>query len=231
MKEVMTAEKAALILSNFNELIDAGLFNKINKVPFSVQKIVIDLSTAKNESAPYIINIPFKSFYVQDATDVNVSANIRIISTDSIQSSFKIKQNDSWRSDQIINQCSLDWAAQSGKSLTIVFFVDGIFESGSQISVTGGGVSIVNGSSFTQAVQTLAAATAAEVFASDSTRKVGTIQNNSGASIWVGASTVTASGATLGYEVLNGSTYEWRNTAALWAISTAGGDILKMSEV
>lgn len=229
MRDIMTEDTAANILSQKLDEVKAQLFRNNTNAPFSVQTIVIPLTTARNANDPYIIKVPFKSIYVQDATDVNTTVNVRVMSVDSYQSAFIMRKNDVIATDTMINQIALDWSAQSGKTITFVLFTNAEFRSGSQISVTGGGVFISEGTSFTDSRQTLTAATAAVVFASDSTRALGVIQNLTGAPIYVGASTVTASGATIGYEVAPNATFEWRNTAALYAISTPGGDIFKRS--
>lgn len=229
-RELMTEETAREILNAVKEKRDAQLFQNKSNTPFAVQKLVIPLDVARNENAPYTINVPFKSFWVQAATDVNVTVNVRLLSRDTYSSSFAVSKNDAYSHDDICSEMHLDWAAQSGKSVTIILFTKGEFRSGSQISVTGGGVFLSEGTSFTPAIQTLAAATAAVVFSQDSTRALGVIQNISGASIFVGPSTVTASGATRGEEVPNGGLFEWRNTAALYAISTPGGDIYKRGQ-
>lgn len=227
MRQIMTEETASNILADKLDEVKAQLFRNNTNAPFAVQTIVIPLTTARNANDPYIIKVPFKSIYVQDATDVNTTVNVRVMSTDTYQSSFIMRKNDVIATGSMINQIALDWSAQSGKTITFVFFTDAEFRSGSQISVTGGGVFLSEGSSFTDSVQALTAATAAIVFPSDSTRALGIIQNLTGLPIYVGPSTVTASGATIGYEVAPNATYEWRNTAVLYAISTPGGNIFK----
>lgn len=226
-KELMTEELAREVLLSVTRQREAELFQNKSNTPSSVQKIVIPLTTARDAADPYKISIPFRSFWVQDATDTNVSVNIKLLTRDSSADSFTVKKNDVYGHDEMCSEVYLDWAAQSGKTLTIVFFTRGVFSSGSQISVTGGGVFLSEGTSFVQSVQTLAAATAAIVFPVDSTRALGFFQNNTGASVYVGPSTVAASGANLGEEVPAGTNYYWRNTAALYAISTPGGDLLK----
>lgn len=229
-RDVMDSARAVSATYMENEKQQAQLFLS-QKNPFTVQKLTIALDTARDPNNPYVVNLPHKSFYVQDATDVNVTIDVQLQSQDQINSPFTVRKNDVLTYEQLMPKVNFSWSAQAGKTITIVFFSDAEFKSGSQISVTGGGVVVNEGTSFTDAKQTLAAATAAIVFASDSTRALGVIQNISGASIWVGSSTVTNTGATIGFEVPINGIFEWRNTAALYAYSVAGGDIFKRGQL
>ena len=229
-KEIMSPDEAAAIVKNATLIARANIADKISQRPFSVQVQTLTLTSARLSTDPYKISTSFKSLYIQDATDINVYVNVRFNTRDSIQGSFTMKKNDSIILDEPTNEAFLDWPAQSAKTITLVIFTDAAFMSGSQISVTGGGVSIVDGSAFTQSVVTLVASTATSVFASDSNRKMGTIENISGADLFVGASTVTGSGATRGYRIPTGATFQWRNTQQLYAWSAAGGDVFLMVE-
>lgn len=223
MAEIFTQEGVQAILAEVRDKARARIFEGSTQKPFQVQKIVLDLSTARLETDPFQINFAFRSFYVEDATDVNVNAFLKPTTRDSVQSFFKIKKNDSWASDFPISSAYLHWDAQSSKSITIVFFTDAEFRSGSQISVTGGGVSIVEGTSFTTEQVDLTASTATQVCASDSTRKMATIQNNTGGDVFFGGSSVSETGANMGIRISAGDSFEWRNTAALYAYSATGG--------
>jgi hypothetical protein len=227
-KQLFTPENVALLLRAADELNQARVFEGQTQKPFQVQKVVIDLSTARLPTQPYKISVPFKSLYVQDATDIYSTIDVQVGTQDSLQSVFSIKKNDSWNSDYPISECYLSWAAQSGKSITLILFTNAAFNSGSQISVTGGGVSISEGSSFTQSALTFVGATALSIFASDSTRKIGVFQNKTGASVWVGNSTVTNTNAF--FEVAAGADFVWRNTGQLYGYSVAGGSGHKTEE-
>jgi hypothetical protein len=228
--EQLSPELVAQILSQADELKRARVQNDIANRPFQVQRLVLDLSTVRLESDPLPISFPFRSIFVQDATDTNVSVNFRPTTTDSIQSYFGLKKNDSWNVETAISRGYLHWAAQAGKTITLVFFTDAEFKSGSQISVNSGGVSIANGDTISTAVVALSAATASQLFAASSTRKRGLIQNNTGASIWLGPSTVTNAGATIGLEIQAGDTYVHSSAAAIYGYSVAGGNCLTFIE-
>ena len=230
-QDIMTTDAAAAILSAVINKKNAEIFRNTKDLPFSVQTITFDLSTAVIQTQPKKIGFPFKSFYVADATDTNVSISMKTNSNDETQSAFPIKKNDSWESDEIVNSAFLFWSAQPAKSITLVFFTDARFRSGSQISVTGGGVAIIDGSTITGPTRaTLAAATAGIIAPALSTRKVATIQNKTSADLYIGASAVTNSGANEGIVIpANGIIY-WRNTGALYGYSVAGGNVHRNEE-
>lgn len=230
-KQVYDQETIALILQAATQLSAAQIAKAKTNPPFGIQKIVLDLTTAKRTDDPYKIAFPFRSFYVADATDNAVTIDLQPNIRDDYQSSIPIKKNDSWTSSEAIGSAYLSWSAQSAKSITIVFFVDSEFKSGSQISVNSGGISINEGTAVANTITTLVAAAAAvAVLPQSSTRFVGTIQNKSGASIWLGPAGVTATGATEGFELQAGGLFIWKNTAALYAFSAAGGRVLSLVE-
>lgn len=230
-REILTPDEVALILKSADLVKRARIFEGTTQKPFGVQTITLDLTTAVLSTNPYKIRFPFRSLFVRDATDVYVSVNLQPQSQDSYQSSFAMTKNDGWVADYPVTEAYLYWSAQSGKTITLVFFTDSAFKSGSQISVTGGGVSIVEGSAITGPIRVaLSAATAAIIAPALSTRKVAVIQNKTGASLYVGDSTVTASGATEGIEIPDDGIIYWRNTAGLYGYSTAGGNVHRLEE-
>lgn len=225
--EFINPEIAAQIVQQSNLIAKASVADQLAQRPFSVQKEVFDLSTAKLDTAPHHIRGQFKSLYIQAATDTLAYIEVKLGSRDTTQSPFNMKLNDSVSMDLPMSEAFLSWPAQAGKTLTLIKFSDARFESGSQISVTGGGVSIVDGSSFTNERVDLTAATAVLVASSDSTRKKATITNNSPADVWFGASSVSNTGANLGIRVPTGGILVWQNTAALYAYSVlaSAGDV------
>jgi len=232
MKEIMTPEDAALIVQQSNLISRAWIADQIAQRPFSVQIQTIDLSSARLITDPYSIRGQFRSLYIQEATDTYANINVLLGSRDSVQSAFKMKQNDSIAMSQPINEAYLYWSAQAGKTLTFVTFTDVEFRSGSQISVTGGGVSIVDGSTITGPTRvTLSATTATIIIPANSTRKKVTLENKTGAVLYIGGSTIGAvGGATEGISVSPGGTVIWSNTGALYGWSVAGGNVHYVEE-
>lgn len=228
--EGLTIEQAAEFLRGLTDTQKAELLLGSVDKPFSIQTFTLDLGTAKLSTDPYVIRSPFKSIYVVTATDVSAQVNFVPGTQDSFQSSIPLKQNSNFNFPRQISQGFLSWEAQTGKTMTIMLLVDGNFSTGQNISVNSGGVSINDGSSFTPSIVTLVAATAGALVASDTSRKKATIYNDTGATVYLGNSGVTDSGATKGMPLLSGATVIWRNTAALYGYSVGGGDLNVIEE-
>lgn len=228
-RNLIISEIADSILAASSDKKRAELFRSNTQRPNAVQPLVLDLSTARDSSNPLKVSFGYRSLYVQDATDIY--AEVSIFPVRESLSSFKMRKNDAWITDQMAAESYLTWEAQSGKTMTLVFFTDSQFMSGSQISVTGGGVSITNGSTFSQSLVALVAATATQIVAVDSTRKNLTIQNLTGSDIWLGPAAVSNTGATTGFKLSAGATTEWKNTAALYGFSVGGGNIHQTTEI
>lgn len=213
---------------------DADIRSSISDRPFSMQKYgPLALDTAATETNPYKIGIPFDGVFVRDATDSLTTVKLSFHSSDSLQlqNAVDLKINDSFELPKPVGSGYLQWAAQAGKTLTLFVFLGGKFKSGSQLSLTAGGVSITEGSAFVTAQFSLTAATASVIFAVDTARKMGTWRNETSATVWVGTSVVSNTGSNKGIPVLNNEIVVWRNSAALYGYSVAGAtDQSKMTE-
>lgn len=200
--------------------------------PVKVIRVSIDLTTARSEGNPFPVKFPFSSLRVEAATDSLTNCQLSLGSDAGLQMQnySKLVLNDSMEFDDTINAAFLTWSAQSGKTMTLVFYVDCKFRSGSQLSLNAGGVSISEGSAFAQAIVSLTADRAVEIFSSNANRKVGQFYNDSGASIWVGGSSVTNTGSTKGFEILPGEKFFWKNSSALYGYSVAGFSALSTLE-
>ena len=228
MNDLFSRQDASDLVAAASRLDRARIADQSATRPFSVQQIVLDLSTACDRTQPYRIGFPFKSLFVQDASDVFANVSCVLGSNDSLQSPFKLKHNASIEMDHPVNEAFLFWEAQAGKSMTLIAFVEARFRTGSQISVSGGGVSINDGSTATLSSATLAATTATEIAAADTQRKKASIYNDTGDTLYLGPdNTVTDS---TGIPLADGNIIYWQNTAALYGYSVAGGDIRKLEE-
>ncbi len=232
MSELATKEFAADVLRHLRELTKAQIFVSNTQKPFGVQKIRYDLSQEKLETSPQELKLPFKSFYVEQASSPNAKLFIKLGDRDDGQSAVGVVVKDSWKTDQPVAQAFLHWPQQPGEWIEIVFFVDSEFISGTQLSVTAGGISVSDGSSASAPLAvTLAAATATIIAPALLTRKVATLQNKTGASLYVGGNnTVTNAGATEGLEIPNGGIFKWRNSAVLYGYSVPGGKVTRIEE-
>ena len=214
---------ARLLVEKASELTLAQEYEASVDRPYKIQVLTIDLSTQRLSTDPYKIGFQFQSVFVRDASDTATEVSMRPITRDDLQGAVPLRKNDALDFGQTINEAYLHWAAQTGKSVTLVFFLDAQFRSGSQLSQNAGGISINDGSAFTTARVDLTAATATAVVAANTSRKVASIQNNTGSDVWFGNASVANSGANLGIKVGAGDVFEWRNTAALYGYSVGGG--------
>ena len=224
-KQVYTPDDVAKLMSAMKTKDQAAIFDASTNHPFSVQGITIPLDTAQLETNPYKIGFPFKSVFVADATDLSVQVNLKIGTRDSFQTKIPLKKKDAFKLGQFTSEAYLDWTAQSGKTITIFFFTDSEFVSGSLIQQTSGGVQVSEGSAVALNSKTLSAATAAIIAPQNANRVLAILQNQTGANVWLGDSTVTNAGATQGILIPPLATFEWRNSAALYGYSVAGGNV------
>lgn len=233
-KEVMTPHEAAMIVQQLALSARASVMDQISQKPFSVQIETVDLSSARTQANAKKIAGQFRSMYIQSASDT--LANIQVVfgSNDSMQSAFTMRQNDAVSMDLPVSEAYIYWTAQAGKTLTFVTFTNAKFESGSQISVAGGGVAISTGTTVVGPTQVvLPAATVTIIIpASTSGRKQVTLQNKTAADLYIGGSTLGAIGsANEGLKIGNDGFVVWTNTAALYGFSTAGGNVSYIEEV
>jgi hypothetical protein len=219
------------LVERANELDQASIEVKKALRPQNVFKIVLDLSKAKPEGDAYVINKPFKSFTMQKSTSPSALISVRPTTNTSEQDAFDVGPKDSWGVSMSVPKAYIHWDAQPGVVVTLVFFSDAEFRSGSQLSLNAGGVSINEGSSITQlAPVVLAPATITQIMPQNLFRNVGLVINDTAADMYVGDATVTNAGATKGMILKAGDTLKWRNTAALFGYSVLGGTIQRIEQ-
>ena len=192
--------------------------------PFSMQRIVLDLTTARVEGDPFRIGFPITGLHVESATSssTKVKMSLNAPTIDQIRNYKEIKLNDVMQFDKPISGASITWAAQSGQTMTIVVFVDVKFASGSQVSVTSGGVSITEGDAWSHdAAIACNGSTATELLNANTNRKLGVIQNDSAYKLYLGSTSAVTS--TTGLLVEPGQTFETRYTGDVWGIYETGG--------
>lgn len=179
------------------------------------------LDTAQAVNSPLAIG-PFQSVYVANATDILTTVNLRLAS--------KAQQNGSIpliRKDVLTNDDGpwaggyLDWTAQAGKTITLIFMKRGKFVSGSQISQISGGTTQSDGSTFTRTVVSLTGAAAVSLFPADSTMIKRSAFNDLGFDLFVGdVNTITdgVAGATStkGFRWPTGTPLVSQNTGVLY---------------
>jgi hypothetical protein len=194
--------------------------------PRWASRVTIDLTTAmsfKDLASSQIMQEPFDSFDIETATDDNVSIKMSFGSNELYHSvNYKtLKKSDVMSFERTVKGCAFEWAAQSGKSITIVFYLGARFQSGSFRQVLSGGVVVTTGSAMTPQPYVDVLVTATQIFASDTTRNNATIQNLGTSDIYIsGVNTVTiGTGATPGIKLEPNDSYEWKNTGACYGIA------------
>lgn len=224
-------------------MLDQGLINRIahskreaqirddaDRRPRWVSRVTLDLTTAvsfNDKDAKILAGEPFDAIYIEDATDDTTSIKVAYTSPELYQTANyqTLKKNDSMSFEKSVKQAILSWDAQSGKSITLIFFIGARFQSGSFRQVLSGGVSVTTGSAITPVAPVTVTSAATSIVAASSTRKRVTLQLATGSpAIWIASvNTLTAEGgATPGIQVSPGDTYEYDGQGALYGI-TAGG--------
>ena len=97
--------------------------------------------------------------------------------------------------------------------------VDAEARSGSLLN--SGTVTTSNPSVYTVTNPALTGATQDLICAANTARRKLTVQNKTGASVWIGGVAVTNAGATTGYELIDGAQYELNNSFACYAYAAA----------
>lgn len=201
---------------------------------FTKVKILLDggpdASGATLVSNAQLIGTRFKSLLVVDASDSTATINFRA-SKQAHEDDVPMVKNFGVAFDSTQLYGSFWWTAQAGKWVTILIARDSKITSGQFNTTSTGGVVITDGANApTLNVTTLVAATAAVISPADTNRKTSLLQNKTGASLWVGPSTVTSAGATRGIEVAPDQTFTWKNPTALSGYSVGGGVVVEMEE-
>lgn len=198
--------------------------------PVSILEIQIDFSKPVSELAPQRIGHAFKSMYFQNSDNPKNVILVKPSTTDAHQSAFELGYKDVWTVDRTLNDAFIYWPAGQTGTGKLILFTDSNFKSGSQLSLTAGGLSISEGSSAALSSVTLAAGVAAEIAPVNNFRKTRVIQNVSGGDIFVGPTNSVNATSVQGIKLADGGSINWRNSAALYAFSVAGGKIVSLEE-
>lgn len=238
----MDAQTLERLLTNQADIIQqlksrnaASIWDDSRSRPRKQLRMVIPLDVAATEANPFVISNPFNGFYVVSATDANVSVNLSLTSPEkqNITEYTSIKLNDSGTFSEPIRAAYLTWSAQTGKSITIMFYLGIDFRPGSLVSAISGGVVITTGTGMTPVASVSVATTATLIAAADSTRKKTTIQNLGMQDVFIsGTNTVVGTGAALGLNGIKlqpGALYEWTNTGAIYGIAVGAASVVSIN--
>jgi len=225
----MAAQDIQDLISRIAEAVaqrNAEISQSISGREAIIKVVPLALDTARSINNALKISIPFKSVCVEAATDstTKIFMGLGDNSLSAMGDAKQLTANDSFEFSGMVSSAYLYWAAQSGKSMNLVFSTMGAFKPGSQISQISGGVSVSEGSALasnllTGGVATIAVVTGAgqKIIDSDTSRK--NMQIFTDAPIWIGDSSVAVN--TRGVRVEAGL-FNWPCTAALYATAVAG---------
>ena len=197
--------------------------------PANIIRLNINLNEDYTELSPRKIGYAFRSIYVEHCDNPSAKIKVKPITNEAHQSYFSMGYKDSWAVDRAIPDAYLFWEKQVGW-VTLILFTDSEFNSGSQVSITAGGLSISEGSSAALTNQTLVAATASEILPQNFFRKTATVVNDTGDDIFLGENNTVNATTKKGVPIQNGDSFKWRNSAALYAYSTGGGKLIILEE-
>jgi hypothetical protein len=218
--DLIAAAKAGIAAAKLKEFLE--LYASKTERDAIADPEVIDLSAGFDQYKPYRVLMPFRSFWVLDATDANVNAKISFHTREahSVQTGIPIKKNFLWNIDTLIQEAWITAPAQPGKTMTILFLKKGRIDPGFFISQNAGGISVNEGLSVTtrsNAALNLAAGAATLALPADTTRNCETIQNFEGVTLYAGDANVTGpTGTNPGIALPPNGVLVWKNTGALY---------------
>jgi hypothetical protein len=182
--------------------------------PTAIRVQTFDLATAPLNSIS--VGFAWKSCYIVSGTDASCNILIRPFSDSENNDYVPMSLKDVLSFDNPINKCFVNWTAQLGKTITVVFFTDAKFTSGSFLNEVS---STVDGNSINEFAPVTVSTTAANAINS-TVRNVINIVNEGPDDCYIGGSGVSAvSGSERGLFLAAGNERQYKNTAAVYAAS------------
>ena len=166
----------------------------------------------------YKIPFQFKSLRVESTSGSTVAIKLQIGPNPVSGRDYMILSVNDYVSFGSLRDGYLFWDAQSGATAEIIFAIDAEMKPGKLVTAQAGNVIVGEGTAVSTAALQSVTTSAAALLASSTTRTVTLIQNKGSVSIFVGDSGVTSS---TGIEIQPGGSFEWRNSAALYAITAS----------
>lgn len=194
--------------------------------PSAIRVQTFDLSIAP--ANPISIGFAFKTLYVVEATDASSNIQMRPFSESENNDYLNLKLKDVLSYDNPINKCFIKWNAQAGKTLTIAFFTDAKFTSGSFVNEVS---SSVDGNSIVD-FGTINISTTGANLVDSSVRNLITIQNEGPDDCYIGSNSVSAvPGSEIGLRVPAYTERTYKNTASIYAASVGSSKLRFQNEV
>ncbi len=250
MKQIWTAEQAALILNNADLLKNAQIVEGQTQVPrdIIVANVTLTANTALNRANAMPFDFPFRSLYVAKTSHPDIELRFVPNTLDSFQGDIPIHVESSIDFGMSLTKGFIFWDSQNPGpatlTATIVFSVSSVIKSAS-IRAIKGGVKTDMYSNAGYTIYTLIAAGPAtsmeSAFLAALAQVPGSfvlkgsdrslfVQNQSGANVFVGPfpgvdDGTSAGGLNQGQIIGDGEFYKWNNKQDLWAFSTGGGNV------
>lgn len=223
-KKYLTEDSFRAILDDFYKADKASIAQSNSNTPFELKTITIPLDNEVARTSAYRIGFPFKSLYVAQATDANVTVNFVPDSNDIYQDAVPLSNKDSLTFDTAKGEAYLYWGAQPAKTITLCFFIRGQFKSGSYLTQAIGS----SASSLTLRNPVTVNTSATLVASSNATRTAMTLYNSGATDCYIGNSTVTTSNGIL---LASGERVKiTQNISAYYAIVSAGTTTIRILE-
>lgn len=185
--------------------------------------VSVDHQTVNFEENKF--RLPFKSFWVQDVSDLSVIAEIKVNSKGDQGDGLPVRKNLTIGFDYAVAGATFKWNSQPGKWFVVIYAHNTEIRPGFVDIQFNGKISLTDGSGYAQNSFEVSS-TPSVIFAASTTRVVGTIQNNSGVTIYVGNA---ANVAHVDFKKKctrifgNSGLFQWRNAAALsWRTEEVG---------
>lgn len=193
--------------------------------PTAIRVQTFTLTTAPTN--PVSVGFAFKSVYVVAASDAGASISLKPFSDSDNNDYVPLALKDVLAFDQPVNKCFINWTSQSGKTITVVFFTDAKFTSGSFVNES---TSSLDGNSIND-YASIAVSTTLANLVDNTSRNVISIVNNGPDAGYVGGSGVLATpGSEKGYYLSVGSTIIYNNSAAIYFASQGTSNLMIQTE-
>lgn len=227
-------------MSNFldqqNEKLDGAQFNKTKlSSAFKKKRFYLDnAATRADLLGGNFFKTPFKSFWVYNTNNKSFVAEMFVNNEGDTGDSLPLRPNISIPFNYRQSGCALEWPAQPGVWVDIIFAFDSDITPG-YLDISSSGTSVLSeGSSFTNVKVSVTNAGNSVLLASNSSRKKGIIQNVSGQPLWVGEPVALASAdyQKICQRVESGERFPWLSIAALYGrIETTTTDSIAVMEL
>lgn len=182
----------------------------------------LDLSTERTRGAPFILPAPFVAATMKSSNDTSAVVKLFTGSNDDsvINDAYPMELGEKINFLTPIGFAGLVWDAQPNATAVYIYLsLNSKIEGGKTYSLNSGGISINEGSSCASTDKRtidLAAADQTEILALNLNRKVTTLHNNTGRTLYIGDGNVTDySGNYPGIPWQQDEIIKWRNTGPM----------------